>query len=172
MPQINLVSGRNNTYTFGAGTANEFRFWPYADGSQLHLLRRALFIIEHNIYKKNNACNKYFGTLSPAAASRSFDKVWEDNTIWISYEPRTGLGWDGATDSGQKEVTLGEDAFTHDGGNRWYVAAVLVHELAHCAGAGGAPSKAASTALKFCGLANLYDGAVGARVVQSDQRMA
>ena len=48
------------------------------------------------------------------------------------------------------------------------VAAILdaatcrLHELAHTNGAGVALSKAASAALKFCGLAALYDGAVGA----------
>lgn len=172
MPQINLVTGRNRTFTEDAGTADETRYWPYDDGKSLHLLQRAIFIIQHNIYKKNNACNRYFRTLSPAGSSRSFDEVWDDAGIFINYEPRTGLGWDGVTNGANTEISLGEDAFRHQGGNRWYVTAVLVHELAHCAGAGGSPSIAASTALKSCGLTALYDGAIGARVAQSDQRMA
>ncbi len=166
MPQINLASGRNSTVTMNAGAADEMRWWPYSPGDSLNLLRRAITAIEHNIFKKNNACNNYFKRLAPASP-HSFDDIWSDASIWISYEPRVGLDWDGVTNSvGGKEISIGEDAFKKS--NFWYVAGVLVHELAHCAGAGGAPSIAASTALRFCGLASLYDGAVGTRLRVAD----
>jgi hypothetical protein len=157
MPQINLAGGPHGTTTTGAGTADETRYWPYPKGTSLSSLQRAFFIISHNIFKKNVACNRYFRHLSGA---RSFDDVWNDATIWVNYEPRVGLGWDGSTNAvGGKEITIGEEAFQK--GNVWYVVAVLVHELAHTNGAGGPPSQAAANALKSCGLAALYDGAVG-----------
>jgi hypothetical protein len=161
MPKINIDGGPHGTITLSAGTADEMRFWTYAKkSSQLRQLERAVWIVQHNIYKKKNSCNKYFKTLKADGTSRSFDEVWEDPDIWINYEPRISLGWDGATNSvGGKEITIGEEAYRK--GNVWYVTGVLVHELAHTNGAGVAPSKAASTALKFCGLAALYDGAVG-----------
>ncbi len=163
MPQINLDGGPHGISTRYAGTPDEERYWGYSPTSrQLTLLKRAESIIQNNIYKKNVSCNHYFKKLSVTPPSRSFDEVWEDADIWISYEPRMGLGWDGATDAVfGKEITLGEDAFKK--GNVWYLTAVLVHELAHTNGAGGAPSIAASTSLKFCGLIGLYDGAIGVR---------
>lgn len=161
MPQINLDGGPHGRVTRLAGTANEERYWPYPTGRSLDCLRRAISIIDKNIFKKNNACNIYFKTLTTGPASRSFDDVWTDPAIWIGYDPRTGVAWDGSTTPDNKDISIGEDAFKR--GSVWYVTAVLVHELAHTAGAGGPPSKAASTALKHCGLAALYDGAVGVR---------
>ena len=163
MAQINIDGGPHGSLTLLAGTAGEKRFWPYpTTGRSLNLLRRAVSIIDNNIFKKNVACNNYFKRLSTSPASRSFDDVWSDAGIWISYDARTGLTWDGVTNTVfGKEIAIGEDAFKT--GNVWYVTAVIVHELAHTNGAGGPPSIAASSALKFCGLTGLYDGAVGAK---------
>jgi hypothetical protein len=161
MPQINLAGGPHGAATLNQGTDDEERYWPYAKGSrQLHLLQRAFFVIDHNLFKKKAHCNSYFRLLRSDGSSRSFDDVWQDSDIWISYEPRTNLGWDGTTNATDgKEISIGEDAFRT--GNVWYVTGVLVQELAHTNEAGGPPSKAAATALKYCGLAWLYDGAVG-----------
>jgi len=156
MPQINIAGCAHGDMTTDAGTADETRYWAYPQGDSLRLLRQAFFIIRHNIYKKNVACNRYFRHLP---GGRSFDNVWDDATIWVNYEPRVGLGWDGSTDSSGSEITIGEEAFQKH--NVWYVVAVLVHELAHAGGAGGPPSQAAAEALKHCGLKALYDGAIG-----------
>ena len=175
MPQINLDGGPHGNVTLNPGNTEEARFWGYsAKSRQLHLLRQAFSIVQKNIFKKNNHCNNYFKHLRADGSSRSFDEVWEDPSIWVSYEPRTGLGWDGLTNFvNGKEITIGEDAFRTK--HVWYVTGVLVHELAHTNGAGGKPSKAAATALKYCGLAAFYDGAVGVepRISRSgDQRYA
>jgi hypothetical protein len=174
MPQINLDGGPHGSNTLSPGTPDEARFLPYSPGRALTCLQRAFRIIQHNIFNKNNECNKYFKLLRADGTSRSFDDVWSDPDIWISYEPRVSLGWDGLTNFVDgKEITIGEAAFAK--GNVWYVTGVLVHELAHTNGAGGPPSKAASTALKFCGLAALYDGAVGVRdraARDTDERLA
>jgi hypothetical protein len=161
MPQINIAGGQHGDNTEDAGTADEARFCGYAPKSkQLTFLKQAFWIVQHNIFKKNSHCNSYFKLLRADGTSRSFDEVWQDQTIWVSYDPRVGLGWDGLTNRVDgSEITIGEEAFRK--GNVWYLTGVLVHELAHTNGAGGPPSKAASTALKFCGLAALYDGAVG-----------
>jgi hypothetical protein len=171
MAKINLDGGPHGSLTTNAGTADETRFWPYKPGRALDCIKKAVWIVEHNIFKKNVPCNRYFKTLRADGTARSFDDVWSDPDIWISYEPRVGLGWDGATNAVDgKEITIGEEAFAK--GNVWYVVGVLVHELAHTNGAGGPPSKAASTALKFCGLAALYDGAVGEREQDTNERLA
>jgi hypothetical protein len=160
MPQVNLAGGPHGSFTTDAGTADETRFEPYPEGRPLSILKQAIWIIEHNIFKKKSHCNSYFKLLRADGTSRSFDEVWSDPDIWINFDPRITNGWDGATNAVDgKEITLSQSAF--QSGNRWYVTGVLVHELAHTNGAGGSPSKAASTALKFCGLAALYDGAVG-----------
>jgi hypothetical protein len=159
MPKINLADGPHGSLTTDPGTSDEVRYWPYPPGRALHLLRRADFIVEHNIFRKKKSCNDYFKQLRGGNTARSFDEVWGDSDIWINYEPRVKLGWDGMTNDSNLDITIGEDAFRT--GNVWYVTGILVHELAHTNGAGGAPSLAASTALKYCGLAALYDGAVG-----------
>lgn len=168
MPQINLAGGTHGSFTLAAGTADEMRFGAYPEGRSLTILKQAIWIIEHNIFKKKSHCNSYFKLLRADGTSRSFDEVWSDDAIWINYDPRITIGWDGATNAVDgKEITLSEAAFQTR--NRWYVTGVLVHELAHTNGAGVAPSIAASTALKFCGLGALYDGAVGiAPRVQTD----
>jgi len=160
MPQVNLASGPHGSFVLDAGTDDETRFEPYPEGRALTLLNQAIWIIQNNIFKKKSECNKYFKLLRADGTSRSFDDVWSDPDIWINFDPRITNGWDASTNAVDgKEITLSQSAFQTR--NRWYVAGVLVHELAHTNGAGGPPSKAASTALKFCGLAALYDGAVG-----------
>lgn len=175
MPQINLDGGPHGDTTLSSGQPDEARFWGYPSKSrQLQLIQHSFKIIQGNIFKKKTHCNSYFKLLRADGSSRSFDDVWKDPDIWISYEPRTGLGWDGLTNSVDgKEITIGEEAFRTR--NVWYLTGVLVHELAHTNGAGVAPSKAAATALKYCGLAALYDGAVGVSprtAGKDDERLA
>jgi hypothetical protein len=38
-----------------ARTGGEVQFMPYPDGPELHMLKRAVYIVEHNIYRKNEA---------------------------------------------------------------------------------------------------------------------
>ena len=122
MPQVNLVGGPHGSFTTDAGTADEVRFEPYPGGRALSILKRAIWIIEHNIFKKKSHCNNYFKLLRADGTSRSFDEVWSDPAIWINFDPRLTEGWDGATNAVDgKEITLSQSAFQT--GNRWYVTA-------------------------------------------------
>lgn len=118
------------------------------------MLKQAIWIIQHNIYKKQVHCNGYFKRLPKG---RSFDDVWDDASIWINYDPRFTGNFYGATSATDTDITIYEDAFRR---GYWWVAGTIVHELAHTNGASAA-TIAAETALKFCGLGAMFDpGAV------------
>ena len=57
-------------------------------------LKRGLGHPQNNVYRKNVACNRYFSELG-----RSFDSIFEDDTIWINWDPRLHAGFDGFTSS-------------------------------------------------------------------------
>jgi hypothetical protein len=132
-------------------SSGEVRFWPYDEGRTLTELKRAVAILKNNVYRKNVACNRYFSKLG-----RSFDSIFEDDSIWINWDPRLHAGFDGFTSSTRpkNEITICERAFRR---NVWFICAVLVHEFAHIAGAPGRPSHAAEQSLLHCGLSALFN---------------
>jgi hypothetical protein len=142
-----------------ARTGGEVQFMPYPDGPELHMLKRVVYIIEHNIYRKNVGCNRYFATLS-SDKSVNFDDVWEDKDIWINLDPRPSTNFDGFNaNTKPKEITIAAQSFRR---NVWFVTAVLVHELAHVAGAPPDGLKSnprwddAEKSLLHCGLRAFY----------------
>jgi hypothetical protein len=155
MARINEIGSGHGNFTSPAGN----RYWEYSNSTALHVLKQAIWIIEHNV-KGMGTCNACFKRLSGA---RSFDDVWADNTVWISYEPRNTVDWYGIT-RGTSEISISELAFKR---GRWWVAGTLVHELAHCNGAPITTAAADETLLK-CGLKNAYEGVIGVRDTDSD----
>lgn len=140
------------------------RWDPYSDPKIKHTLERALFILKHNI-RGMRPCNTCFSRLS---GGRTFDQVFDDPSIFISFDPD---GPDsGATDSvGGKEITIGIREFRV---GRWSVAATLVHELAHTNGADAVSADAENT-LRCCGLSGLFrPGVVGMNEPGSGNRNA
>ena len=134
-------------------------FMPYPDGPELHVLKRAVYIIEHNIYKKNVGCNRYFATLS-SQKPVSFDDVWDDEKVWINFDPRSIADFYGFNSNDHpKEITIAARSFRR---NVWFVTAVVVHELAHVAGAPPDGLKTnprwddAEKSLLHCGLRAFY----------------
>jgi hypothetical protein len=123
------------------------RWDAYGDPGIRRTLERALFILRNNI-RGSRPCNRCFSRLP---GGRSFDDVFNDPTIFISFDPS---GPDsGATDSvGGREITLGAREFRV---GRWSVAATLVHELAHTNGAPVTTAEAESV-LNCCGLGGLF----------------
>lgn len=129
------------------GTAEWLQFTA-AQSKQQKMLEKAVNTIKSNI-KGSKACNAAFKTLPNG---RSFDDVFNDDTIWISYCPdNTTYGF---TDSvGGKEITICEYAFRW---GYWSVIGTLVHEMAHSNGA-DATTHAAEGTLTSCGLAKVHD---------------
>ena len=133
---------------------SEVQYMPYPDGPELHMLKRAVYIIEHNIYRKNVACSRYFETLNKDKPL-SFDDVWQDKDVWINLDPRQPANFDGFNSNAHpKDITIAARAFRR---NVWFVTSVIVHELAHVAGAPPeSKSDAAERSLLHCGLRAFY----------------
>ena len=137
----------------------EVQYKPYPDGLELHMLKRAVHIIDRNIYRKNVACSRYFKTLNPDSPL-SFDDVWGDKDVWINLDPRSIADFNGFNaNSKPKEITIAARSYRR---NVWFVVAVVVHELAHVAGAPAEGFKtnpnwdAAEKSLLHCGLRTFY----------------
>ena len=102
-----------------------------------------------NLY---GACNTYFRSLPK---SKSFSDFWRDNTIFVNYSPDTTPQFYGATHSNHKDMCI--TAWCIDSQNKWMIAATIVHELAHVAGAPGGTSHAAEKATNVCGFKPQYN---------------
>ncbi|MBC7798666.1 MAG: hypothetical protein H7Z37_17490 [Pyrinomonadaceae bacterium] len=147
-----------NTKGSGHGdlTILDFHFWSYSNQKSLQMLQQAMHILTQNV-KGMKPCNDCFKKL---AGGKSFDDILNDDSVWISYEARTTVGWYGATNhvSG-KEITISQKAFDK---GRWWVAGTLVHEMAHVNGASGTTGDADNTLID-CGLKNAFEGVIGMR---------
>ena len=67
-------------------------------------------------------------------------------------------GFYGATHSNDKDICI--SAWCLDNTNRWMVAATIVHEFAHIAGAPGGASHSAEKAADKCGFKPQYNPAI------------
>jgi len=97
-------------------------------------------------------CNNYFRTLPKGKTFRHF---WRDNSIFINYSPSVAHGFYGAMHSNYKDITI--TAWCLDNTNVWMIAATIVHEFAHIAGALGYPSHAAEKSSDMCGFKPQYN---------------
>ncbi|MDR1423821.1 MAG: hypothetical protein LBI92_04340 [Azoarcus sp.] len=148
MPNINTPSSGHV-----GPSANMHRQWlPYtaADSSDLAMLNVAMNIINTRI-KGHSPCNAAFQALP---GGRTFADIWNDSSVWISYNPVWRHGYFGSTSG--KDITIAKYAFSM---GHWTIAATLVHELAHVNGAPGHNTQAEDT-LKACLLRDLYDPSV------------
>lgn len=161
MAKINTPGSGHGNFTSGAGN----RYWEYSEEKCLAMLKRAVFILDHNV-KGMRPCNKCFEKLP---GGRTFDDVWADNSVWINFEPRDTVGWYGITYGvGGKDISISLSAFNK---GRWWVAGTLVHELAHVNGAPISTAQADETLL-CCGLGNAYEGVIGQNATSSPNRYA
>lgn len=129
------------------GNAEWLSYQP-AQATQLRMLERAMNIINSNI-KGSRPCNTAFSALPNG---RSFDDVFNDDSIWISYCPdNDDYGFTNRVSG--SEITICQLAFRW---GYWTVVGTLVHEMAHT---NGAPidTHAAEGTLLSCGLAKVHD---------------
>lgn len=106
-------------------------------------------------------CNKYFRKLPKAKTFRDF---WRDNSIFINFSPSLTAGFYGATHSNDKDICV--SAWCLDTTNHWMVAATIVHEFAHIAGAPGGASHSAEKAADMCGFKPQYNPAIVGSIKQ------
>jgi hypothetical protein len=155
MPQINLmISGHPLPANMIAPPVLARPFQPRRiaeDEMRLAKLRAAMRYIERVVVHGTpgstipGSCNAAFEALP---GLRPFSDVWHDPNVWISFSMDpvdVHYGW---------SFEFGRDvAITHAAFSRsWtFVAATLVHELAHINGAPGPPSRAAEDTLRHCG---------------------
>jgi hypothetical protein len=145
-----------SAYTAPAATSG-YEWLPITDKHLLAIVKDAFGIIDHKI-KKYTPCSTAFKALP---GGRSFEDVWTYPDIWVSYYPSVKEGDYGATLS-KKHITLSKYSILM---GRWTTAATLVHELAHCNGAGTSDTQAEDT-LKKCMLKNLHDPSVIGKILQ------
>ena len=128
-----------------------------ADKKRLAAITKAYDIVNKLDAKLNlqEPCNKYFKTLPKGKTFRDF---WRDNSIFINFSPSLTNGFYGATHSNNKDICI--SAWCLDNTNHWMVAATIVHEFAHIAGAPGGVSHAAEKAADMCGFKPQYNPAI------------
>lgn len=144
MPSINLPGSK---YT-APPTIQGWHWKPYSNPAYLSTLKSAILLIDMKI-RQYTPCNDAFKKLP---GGKSFAQVWNDKSIWISFDPDiSGNKW-GVT-LNAKHVSLTAYALKM---GKWTTAATLVHELAHVNGA-GSNNTAAEDTLKSCLLKSLHN---------------
>ncbi len=115
---------------------------------QREMLEKVIKAIKSNI-RGSKAANDAFKALPNG---KSFDEIFDDDTIWISYCPESRAY--GYTNSvGGNEITIGALAYRW---GYWTVMGTLVHEMAHTNGA-DTTTHAAEGVLIPCGLSKVHD---------------
>jgi hypothetical protein len=158
MPTINRESSKHKT---GFRTKEGDTWEPFTDDKKIALVSAAFTEINKQIFQDKGilkSCKAAFGKLP---GGKDFAALWKDPGVWVSYNPHMVDGFFGITY--QRDIALAEYIFTLREPVRW-IAATLVHELAHVNGApGGMESKDAESTLPPCGFDDKYNPAtVGA----------
>jgi hypothetical protein len=141
------TAGSGHTAPVRNGVA-EWLAYDAAHDSQKKMLERAINIIRSNV-RGSTACNTAFRALP---GGRSFDDIFDDDNVWISYCPdNANYGFTNRV--GGSEITICELAFRW---GYWTVTGTLVHEMGHVNSAGVSDHAAEGTLLS-CGLARVHD---------------
>lgn len=126
----------------------EWLAYDAAKDKQKKMLDKAIGIIKSNI-RGSKSCNDAFKALPNG---RSFDDIFDDNSVWISYcSSKSTYGFTNRV--GGNEITVCEQAFMW---GYWTVTGTVVHEMGHVNGA-GTTDHAAEGTLLACGLAKVHD---------------
>lgn len=141
--------------TAGSGHASpvkngvaEWLAYDATRSKQQAMLEKAMNTIKSNI-KGSRPCNECFKKLPNG---RSFDDIFNDDAIWISYCPdNSNYGFTNVV--GGSDITICEMAFRW---GYWTVIGTLVHEMAHTNGATTTTHDAEGTLIP-CGLSKVHD---------------
>lgn len=129
------------------GVAEWLAYDP-AHETQRQMVERAINILRNNV-RGSGACNRAFRALP---GGRSFDDIFDDDNVWISYCPdNANYGFTNRVSG--TEITICELAFRW---GYWTVTGTHVHEMGHVNGA-GVNDHAAEGTLLSCGLAKVHD---------------
>jgi hypothetical protein len=159
MPKINTPESGHT----GPAANSGWQWLPYSSAVYVHTLRQAIHIIDDRI-RGYKPCNQAFKALP---GSRTFAQVWQDPSIWISFDPKNNGQDFGVTDRvGGSEISITEYALRM---GRWTTAATLVHELAHTNGAPGGASHAAEATLRSCLLQGLEDPNILGTIIRASR---
>jgi len=154
MPKIHL-SG--SVYSAPPSIAG-WKWLPYTNKTYLNTLNRAIKTIDSKI-KKSSSCDKSFRKLP---GGKTFLQIWNDNNVWVSFDPDKGGSKWGVTLSRQHiSITAYTLAMGH-----WATAATLIHELAHVNGAPGTNTQAEDVLLS-CMLKSLHDPRIIGQIIRS-----
>jgi len=148
------------------GAPTVFSYFAFAVGSdQLAVVREALILIEDRISPEAiiQTCDTAFRQIRGISFSELF--YGDAITVTIFRSPTFATRNDSGLTAGQgiaRHITLTPTCFnqTTAGGRDRLVlrcSATIVHELAHCAGAGPRPSRAAENTLLQCGFRDQFD---------------
>jgi hypothetical protein len=136
MARINLPGSGHIAPPATAG----YQWLPFSDPTYLAAVQRAFGVIDARV-KGHEPCNAAFKALP---GGRSFVDLWNDPSVWVSFDP------DGrATSFGgtlRNEISVSQYACRM---GHWTLVATLIHELAHVGGVHGENNTAEAT-LKAC----------------------
>jgi hypothetical protein len=148
-------------------------FHPVTNAKELALVQNALILIGSKSYG-NNKCNEAFKNTLPGKLvddditkshelkKRSFDEIYIDSNVWLSYMPGQAQAAGYAVGN---DIAITGSAFDKaevlkiikKGFNPVeFIASVIVHEMAHLNGATDTNNQAESFVIP-CGFSNYYD---------------
>ena len=156
---------QQQTITRAGGRSTVYSYWAFQEGSDaLAVVQEALALIEDRMTEGViNSCDTAFRAIRGVSFS---DLYWSDEkVVTIFRSPTAARRNECALTQGQglaRHFTLTPACFNvtvAEGRDRVVrrCAATIVHELAHCAGAGGRPSRTAEDTLLVCGFRDEYN---------------
>src|SRR3990172_1047554 len=151
---------------YGGGLVVDYNVFPDVTGADKSRLQKAqkacemILALDKRI-DIHDPCNKYFNGLPKG---NSFHHYCMQNDLFVDYSPSVAVGFYGATHSNDKDIAVTAWCLTNS--NHWLVAATILHELAHVAGAPGGASHAAEKANDRCGFKLQYDPAIMVSIQQ------
>jgi hypothetical protein len=156
MPNINRPASKHKTGI----TTKDGDFWePFTKDAHITIMINAFMMIHRRIIANKNVkktCNAAFCKLP---GGRSFEAVWRDPGIWVSFDPTSKTGFFAITF--KKDIAIPSWVFEVPNAVG-AIAATLVHELAHVNGAPG-DDKQAESMLPPCGFEDMFKpGTIGA----------
>jgi hypothetical protein len=154
MPNINRPVRKHET---NFRTKDGDSWQPFTDETHITLMINAFMEINRKVIWDKGILKSCNGAFAKLPGHQDFAAVWRDPGVWVSFNPNPDEGIFGITF--KKDIAIAANVFKFADPVRW-IAATLVHELAHVNGApGGMDSKAAEATLPPCGFDDKFNPA-------------